>query len=323
MHALSIRLLTFGIVFAISIFGQITQSNPGLCGDEGRSVPLPSNIWAVTGTSGVLSTVFLKTNNSDTPAQIPLKAANIEQVCPIGNDRLLVFGATIPGAYLVAIVSTQTGTLLDSFDSYEPVVSPDQHWLVSRDFYPPQSEIPFSEEYLLYDLTKDSAANHAPGSTVYTANMAGRVVYPVVNQGTPFEHSGLPQDQRHRFASDSFYWSPDSKTFLFGDTVNGRLSAILVAVSGAGIHTYDHPITATAACEQGKLGNVPASSLVISHAEVGPFKNTQTIDLQFRSSDYGMCRPKTLTLDIQDFRPAAMEVHEPLHRRDRSVLKVQ
>ena len=247
---------------------------------------------------------------------------NVDQVCPISKSRLLFFGSTIPGAYEIAIVDQGASKLVDLLDAYDPVVSPNQRWMVFRDFYAPQSDVPFSEEYLLYDLTKDKTANRMPGLTLYTADVAGRVVYPQVNQGSPFEHSGLKANQTHRFRSDSFYWATDSRAVVFADSVQTVLSVVLLVTNNDDVHAYVHPLAPTEACEQGEQGDVNTSELMISHAIVGLEQDgSRTIELQTRSSDYGACRPKQLILRLEDFKPASIETHEPPQGRKESVAK--
>ena len=135
-----------------SASAQIAQERPELCGKENQPVPLPANVSAIQGDTGVFSTLLLKIAGSEVPIAIQLTMRRVEEVCPISKDRLLVVGDANP-ATPVAIVDEKVGKLMDWFYAYNPTVSPNQHWLVLQDFYPPQSEVRNSEEYLLYDLT--------------------------------------------------------------------------------------------------------------------------------------------------------------------------
>jgi hypothetical protein len=194
---------------------------------------------------------------------------------------------------------------LDSFYAYNPAVSPDQHWLVFRDFYPPMSEVPWSEEYLIYDLRKDKAGNVSPNLTPYTSDITGRVVYPVVLNNTPFEHSALPDNQMHSFRSNSFYWSGDSRMVLFADSVQKDLSIVLLEIEGDRISAFKHQLLASQICAQGSNADLGAVWVSLSDAVIG----TNFMHLQFRSDDYGICKPLPLTLTQSDFKAAQPEVH--------------
>jgi len=247
--------------------------------------------------------------------------ARVEQVCPIASGRYLVFGRTSANSYQVFILNGDTGGIADKFEAYDPVVSPDQHWLVRRDFYSGHSEVPFSEEYLLYDLTRDAAGNTAGTPTPYTEGMRGRVIYPVVADEKPFEHAAyaLPEQQMHVFRSNSFYWSSDSRAVLLADSVQDALSLVLLVLYPGGPKAFVHPVVPTEVCEQGPEGNINKETwLMLSQGEVDA--KGQIIQAHFRSLDEGDCRPKFLVLSLADFRPAAVEVHPPMLRKGIPVL---
>lgn len=317
------RIVVVAAGFIALGFGQIPQQKPELCGRKGTIVPLPPKVSASVEATQVFSTLSLVPSGGDAPVRLPLPAAKVDEVCDIPGNRLLVFGDTIPGAYLTAIVDANTGSLVDSFNSYNPMASPNQHWIVFRDFYPPQSELRFSEEYLLYDLTKDKEANRISNSDPYVADTPGRVIYPVVDGRATFEHSGLPISQAHRFRSNSFYWAADSRAVVFADSVQGRLSIILITIDGDRLSTYVHPVSAADACEQSSRANIEDADLMLSQVDLSGAADERTGDLMFRSSDSGACRPKGITLHFEDFRPAQVESHEAPKRRERSVLKQQ
>jgi hypothetical protein len=208
------------------------------------------------------------------------------------------------------IVDRKTGELLDSFEAYDPVVSPDQHWLIMRDFYPAQSEVSDSEEYLLYDLTKDPAGNTVPNRPAYTGKVRGRVVYPVVAQGVPFEHSGLDDKQRHGFGSKSFYWAPGGQAVVFADITEG-FSIVMVEPGADGTNALVHQLSESEVCEQGAKASIRSAGIAVADARIG---TDRTVELQFKSSDTGACNPLRVILHREDFKPAQMETHPPRHR---------
>jgi hypothetical protein len=89
------------------------------------------------------------------------------------------------------------------------------------------------------------------------------------------------------------------------------------------VNTYVHPVSAAEACEESSRANIEDADLMLSQADLSKAADDGTVDLVFRSSDYGACRPKGITLHFEDFRPAQIESHEAPTRRKQSVLKQQ
>jgi hypothetical protein len=291
--------------------GQIQQDRPELCGRIGVT-PVPRNV--VAGFEpGVGPTLTVTPTASTAGVRTPLNG-RVRQVCVIPSGRYLLFGDTGDDSYQVTILSGDSGSLVDQFDAYNPIVSPDQRWLIRRHFYSGHSEVPFSEEYLLYDLTKDAAGNTVGRPTPYIENMRGRVVYPAVADGAPFEHAAyaLTDNQTHVFRSKSFYWSSDGTTVLFADSVKDVLSLVLVVLDPSEPKTLVHTVAPNEACEQGSHGDVKQSWLSLSDGEVDA--KGHVVQTRFWSSDEAACRPKLLVLSWSDFVPAPIENHPPVVR---------
>ena len=279
------------LALAIPANGQIAQDKPGLCGLPGASIPLPDGIATFSDPDLGVSTLMIARPGSPAPAALRFASGRVDEVCPLGAGRLLIFGFN-GVCYSIAIVDRNSAKLDDSFDVYEPAVSPDRHWLLFRAFYAPQAEMEFSDEYLLYDLTKDAAGNTAPDRPPYTENLRGRVVYPAVKDGTPFEQPFLPANQMHYFPSKSFFWAPDSSAVVFADGVEKTLSIVMVQIGSGAPQAFVRPVAAAEACEQ-ESSNLPTLPLRLIEATVGPAKGgDRAIDLHFESSDMIACRPR-------------------------------
>jgi len=112
-------------------------------------------------------------------------------------------------------------------------MSPDQRWIVYRKAYPSQgTELPVSQEYLLYDLSKSPAQNRAPGVALDDNGDVGAPIYPLGQKNLPGDNIGVPDHQLHSMVSD-FYWSPDSKALVFADLLLDKVSLVLVPFSGS------------------------------------------------------------------------------------------
>lgn len=278
-------LLTAALITSTNVYCQIPQEMHELCGKP-DFVPVPSNVMAKK------NNLIVRTHEPEAVVEISVNG-KVEQVCPIASDRYLVFVLTSVGAYEIVIVNSMSGALIDRFYSWGPVVSPDQHWLALRGFYPRMSESP-SEEYLLYDLTKNAAENTVPKPSWSTEGVRGRVIYPAVADGRPFHHIGLPEEQTHYIWSDSFYWSSDSTAFVFADKIQDTLSIVLATLDTGGWKTSIHPLAPD------EVKNLE----YFREMEVNP--ESQSIHMRFND---GTGERKLLALRWADFVPAKLEVH--------------
>jgi hypothetical protein len=307
---LSSRLKAAAFTFCLtfSAFGQIVQKRPEICGSPGGVVPVPPAITAISDRSQGISQLSLKIG--DSVASLQLSAIAIEQVCPLPQGKLLVVGET-GGADNVNIVSQTTGALLDSFYAWDPVISPDQHWLIMRKFYPVHMDVPYTEEYLLYDLTKDKAGNRLSGVSLDDSEEVGRTVYPVGLENTVGDNTNVPEDKTHRFYSDSFYWAPDSKAVVFADNLQGTLSIVLVTVNGNETKTYVHPVTMAEGCGDPSKPNTSTYDIQVSHPEAGAQQGTdREIRIPIRASA-PVCKVTGVILHSEDFQPAKVESYPP------------
>jgi hypothetical protein len=121
----------------------------------------------------------------------------VEQVCSVFHNQLILFGLASP-AFNIEILKLPDGSLLDSFYGFDPLVAPNQRWLVRRKFYPAQAVT--AEEYLIYDLSQDWAHNRSPGVGRDDMDVVGKVIYPAVKDNEPFYNVNLPQSKRIRSA---------------------------------------------------------------------------------------------------------------------------
>jgi hypothetical protein len=151
--------------------------------------------------------------------------------------------------------------------------------------------------------------------------MRGRVVYPAVDRGTPFESFNLPPNEQHNSRSTWYYWASDSSAVLFADSVEAVVSVVLVRTDSDPPRTYVHAITPSEFCEQGPDGKIAggpgSTSLMLSDADVGPEQGgDRTITARFSplAPDEGGCRTKQAVLHESDFKPAPLEAHPPIIR---------
>lgn len=308
VHSFNLWALAF--LFAVVGVAQVPQDQPQLCGKSDVAVPLPEGVTFV-GVDGGSSDLTLKLKNGSIKTVDLELPSSVPQVCPISRDRLLVFGtvAREDGPH-VWIVSQLDGSILDHIGSRDPLVSPDQHWLAFRKFYPPRATV-IAEEYLLYDLTKDPAENRTPGPEPSRPIREGRQIYPVTNKS----HIPLAADDdlepRHEFMSDSFFWSSDSKFLAFADwsAQTGTTSIVVANIGEKELTSYLRPVVESEVCGDGRAR--PASREMVHHIEFASTRGALP-DVWVHPKAYACNKP--MLLRGTDFKPAEIEVHKSLKR---------
>ncbi len=295
------------LVLIATAQAQILQNCPALCGKPGQPVPLPEGMTFSTA-DGLPADLTLKLKDG-TAKTVDLElASSIPQICPIAEDRLLVFGTVVgeDGPH-VWIVSQIDGRVLDHIGSRNPTVSPDQHWLIYRQFYPPHVEIP-ADFYLLYDLSKDAAANRPPELDSRFPRSSGRQVYPVTaDHFAPRYDEAL--EPTHEFDSESFFWSPDSRFVAFADVTDAAKAIVVVRVGDNNLITYTHTLKEKEICaNRNDLGSTLPSAALHSVEFVpaqGPLPDIWATFSGIRCED-------PLRLHAQDFKPAEIEIHKKI-----------
>jgi len=292
------RVLALSALAALPAFGQVAQDRPDLCGKPNIGTPVPDNVSAVSSPG---SHTELAVRLSASTAKIPMPGViRVDQVCPLEGNRLLVFATRGAGDSDIFIVSGTTGAVLDSFLVQSPALSPDQRWLAMRDWITPTSQIPVTEQYLLYDLTKDAAGNRSfPGVDARTVKRYGRTMYPVTPGRVPFENHGVREDQVHSFGGGVFLWAADSKSVVFTDRTDAGLTVILVIIEGSDLTTLLHPVSA-----DGVYGILSEASVTMAREDLLEVRAT------FRAEG-PTPYTKSITLHRGDFQLAKVEEFVP------------
>lgn len=289
------------LVLAGPAFSQIAQEYPELCGDRSLPVPVPEGVSAVQ-TADIQGANFILTlqlsNGLLRSARLPSLTNEIRQVCPVG-EHLVVFAWDAGGAYEICIIDMKSGSILDSFLAYDPVMSPDRRWLVMRVFYPYHTEFVVSEEYALYDL-RASPQENRHGPVARSIDSPGWAIYPVLENNFQVEAGDVPDAQTHQFMSRSFYWDATGRYVVFADIQHDTLSVVLSRIEDSKITTWVHPLAASELCSS-------ASESRLSQATVSLIDPLTPVVIAQFSPDESRCLQKPLTLTLTDFKPAEME----------------
>lgn len=289
---------------------QIPQNQPELCGRPGQTIPVPEGTTFSYSADGAPAnlTMTIKDGSAKT---VDLGVADaIPQVCPIAGNRLLVFGnvAGEDGPH-VWIMNQVDGRVIDHIGSRGPVLSPDQRWLMYRQFYPPRVQI-VTENYLLYDLAKDAAGNREWDGDPGYPRPEGREVYPVTANNIPL-HPMDKLEPLHDFTSESFYWSSDSRFVAFADFTGHTESIVLVRVGDRDLTTYVHPLRDSEICEGGSQTAYTIQAATLHSVEFLPAASSLPgVWAHFSNIPCRHPLSQPLRLHAEDFKPAEIELHE-------------
>ena len=274
---------------ALPAFAQIEQTHPELCGMPGGTVPpLPAMSISVDRSEGSAK-LFLGGGFATKAIDLPGVIDAVPEVCPLPNGQYLIFGETYNGTNML-IVDVQKGAVADQIVGFDPAMSPDQRWI--------HHDLPLSEEYLLYDLSKNPTQNRQPGIELPNWTDVGRVIFPVGWKNTMWDTGDIPNDRMHSSGSLSFGWSADSHMVVFGDILHNRFSVIAAIIDNDGsTKAYEHPVTVPQVCGR------PVSrdfGVFLEHPAITKEGDAQyTINANLRPMP-GVCEPQSLKLRFPD-----------------------
>lgn len=195
-------------------------------------------------------------------------------------------------------------------------MSPDRGWFILRKFYPPQTALTVSEEYLLFPLRKIVRGALAIDTQNAEPPSSAFVVYPLGQNNAFMSNIGVKKDQVHIFKSRSFFWSEDSRAIVFADSVGESLNAVLVQISEEGPMTLVRSLSADDICEL--VSGSATSALTLFDARISAPRgdNSREVQMKFESSS-AACQPKTIDMSTSEFYKPEPEEH-PSRKRNPS-----
>jgi len=296
--------------FAIISPAQMTQNHPELCGQPNSSIPVPVGVrWAPPADPDTMrSTLFVKLPDGEHKLDLEVWPT-MDQICPLPNDQLVIFGE-LNDNYGIFRIERKTATIIDGLGGRDPMMSPDQHWLIMRPYRHFRSQRSNSEEYLLYDLTADAGKNRMKGLTPFTEGLIGRPVYPIPHDGVPFEFEDQPPEMTHVFRGNAFHWALDSSAVAFADSIQDKLSLVVVQMQSDGPSTLVYPLDVSGVCEPQTGDNSDFPVPMLTGVEFG---SSRTLTINFAAEF--PCKSAQMSLRLDDFRPPTPEVHTPPERK--------
>ena len=228
--------------------------------------------------------------------------AQVDELHAISPSKGAVIGREMCDARMVTIVEVKTGKLIDSFYCFRPSVSPNKELVAYEKLFPLHFMGGVSAEYLVYDFAHTPTENRNAKVPVDNRMAVGLPVFPPGSLNLPGDNITVDEPQRHTMASDSFFWSTDSKKIAFVDRSNAKNSFVVVDIS-SGVRT---PIIWTKTLEADEIVDVahcreyqdhPEFAFTV-HAVTFDEKHTARFRLGFSSSNPACLKQRTLRLDL-------------------------
>jgi hypothetical protein len=210
-----------------------------------------------------------------------------------------------------SVVDPAAPSVLDTVLAYDPVLSPDGRWIVFRKFYPRQTELPASDEYLLYDLSVSSARNRRSSRDRDDDIDVGTSIYPVGWKNEFGDNVGAPEAQQHWHES-AFFWSPDSRSILFADRNQGKDVLVLISIDRNGTATASvSPFPGGLDCDDPRASAKGRTAKPTGLRQVVFGPQTGGDRLLFVDFEGEVCLPKTQQIHSDEFKPAQLEIRPP------------
>jgi hypothetical protein len=286
--------------------GQISQIHPELCGRPDTTIPLPSNISASFNISdGSAQLLFLREGAVQTRLDLPGVVGQIDEVCPISDQRLLIFASNYAGE-VVFLIDKSKSELMDSIWCFQPKLSPNQRWLAYRKFFPKRTQYPASAEYLLYDIQQTPRQNRPAGGSIDDYVDVGQAIFPKGLRNEPFDHLAAPDSRLHASVG-SFYWTQDSHMLIFGDSLRRDFSIVAVSITDSGeTEAKIHVVNIQDVCPL--ITSTEDFAVSISGADVeATSTGDRLISVDFAPNAGSMCNPKPLKLNLSEFQEPQTE----------------
>ena len=241
-----------------------------------------------------LNIVLAKGQVEKSSVVLPQEVAQVDVIRRVAKSKAVVIGMVNGDVSEVVVLNLYPLRLIDKFLAYVPGISPDGAFVAFIKFYPPHFVENPTDKYMLYDLRLSASANRPVGVAVSDDVNVGIVVYPTHESNQDADNTGVPESEIHRIASEGFFWTPDSKDYLFADEHAGMTSAVFVSVpKNVG------PATCTANIPREELCSHP-KTWCGAHLTGVKFKD-YGVDAQFYVTSVGAGLTKTITLRCEQF----------------------
>ena len=163
-----------------------------------------------------------------------------------------------------------------------------------------------------------------PSGDPQAPNPPGRLMYPRTQNYPPINDYlvDVPPEQEHNFASEFFFWSPDSRFVVFADRTGQQhptTSIVVVRADNDALAAYVHPLQTSEVCTGDGLGPELAAGAVLSIVQFTSSSGaTPDIFVSFSPQGWPLGQAqactKRLLLNSANLGPADVENHTPLHR---------
>jgi hypothetical protein len=207
-----------------------------------------NEVRAQSGRIGKNVIISLDAKSFHKDVKLPL---DVDRVIAIRrySDRLIVIASVSDLVSRVLIIDLGQGQITDSFEGFNPTVSPNGRFIAFIKFYPPHFVRGADDHYMLYDVEKTAIENRPAAVPLDDLIDVGMNVYP--GGGNKEDDNLGVLSRREHHAMSSFSWSADSGKLVFADQAES-LTVVLVKVLGSATGTVPtallSPMEGTTVC---------------------------------------------------------------------------
>lgn len=171
--------------------------------------------------------IISRKTGTTSSVELPSDMAQVNYVRRGPSNRFTVVGMVNGDAWEVAILQVDTARIVDHFLCYEPMASPDGHYVAFTKFFPTHFVYTVTDNYMLYDVARSSEENRPRGVSSSDPINVGTCVYPAGFGNHENDNTRAAPGNEHSMAS-SVYWRDDSVLYAFADRNRAETSLILV-----------------------------------------------------------------------------------------------
>jgi hypothetical protein len=137
------------------------------------------------------------------------------------------------------------------------------------------------------------------------------LVYPVAESQSFPNNINLPESETHVFRSATFFWSRDSNSVVFADSVQDLLSVALISFEDGAFRTFFRHVALDEVCRSSP-DDTKKAHWILSDVDISGRTGTDTEIHLYWKAPQSACQPTPITLTLKEFRPATPEKPERL-----------
>jgi len=178
--------------------------------------------------TGQSRSILLNTRAGKAVVSLPFEFAQVNAIFLGPSQRLVIEGMSTGSVYVVGIVDTAAGRVVDIFTCYEPATSPDGYYIAFTKLFGPHSAPSPEDHSMIYSVARSASENRPRGIRADDEVDVGFAVYPWGIGNAMADNLEVPSKSAHTVGG-GYHWR-DSQYF-FADRAAGKVEIVWVAIA--------------------------------------------------------------------------------------------